>query len=398
MSFWSQNVSTNRWRHVLLLLVSVLMLVALGACGSSTPTLPAASPTAISGQPPSSAGQPGASSVPSSSTQSTTGVPGSSASSAPTEAPTKFASAAATETPVATHTPTKAASASGSSASVSVKPAALGGRIAYGVFLGGDDFSARTIFVATLGSNVPGGQIIARAAWPAYSPDGAKIAYFHWSDGLYIANSNGTGAIGPLIISPGVCCIDWSRDGAWIAYADSPRPSQPGGPIKMLKVDGAYKTIVELNVSGNGVSFSPDGKHIVFSGCLPNTNTCGVLTAPTDGSGKIQTLTTENGGNGNWSPDGKRIVYQSTDANGHRQVFVMNADGTGIKQLTNGKSNDGQPVWSRDGGTILWRSDQNGTAWAIYAMNADGTNPRKVVDNAPPFPNLWGWDSMTLAP
>ena len=380
-----------------LIIVSGMVLVIATACGTAPSTAPSASPTAIAL--PVSPGtalplqSPGAGQP--------TVVPVTATPSAPEASPTKFAVAAPTDTPAATRTATKPASASSSVSSAppaSAKPAALGGRIAYGVYLGGDDLRARTIFVANLGTNVPGGQIIERASWPAYSPNGDKIAYFHWSDGLYIANSNGSSAIGPLVISAGVCCIDWSRDGNWIVYADSPRPNQPGGPIKMLKVDGAYKTIVDLNVSGNGVSFSPDGKQISFSGCLPNTNTCGVFTAPTDTSGKVTVLTRDNGGNSQWSPDGKRIVYQASDGSGHRQIFVMNADGSGVKQLTNGKSNDGQPVWSRDGGSIIWRSDQNGTAWAIYAMNADGTNQRKVVDNTPPHPDLWGWDTMTLAP
>lgn len=392
---------TSLIRVMMWMSVSVMVFGVVTACSSPTTTAPMVSPTAV-GLPPApgtvlplqspAAGQPTAVPV--------TATPGAVSSGSASATPTKFVSAAPTDTPAVPPTATKVASASSSSsaAPASVKPAALSGRIAYGVFLGGDDFKNRTIFVANLGTNVPGGQIIERASWPVFSPDGSKIAYFHWADGLYIANSNGTNAMGPLVISPGVCCMDWSRDGNWIVYADSPRPNQPGGPIKMVKLDGAYKTIVDLNVNGNGVVFSPDGKQIAYSGCLPNTSTCGVFTAPTDGSGKVTILSRDNGGNAQWSPDGKRIVYQSTDGTGHLQIFVMNADGTGAKQLTHNKGNDGQPLWSRDGGSILWRSDQNGTAWAIYAMNADGTNQRKVVDNAKPHPDLWGWDSMSVAP
>jgi TolB protein len=109
-------------------------------------------------------------------------------------------------------------------------------------------------------------------------------------------------------------------------------------------------------------------------------------------------LTTDHGGNADCSPRGDQIVYQVPDNAGHRQVFVINANGSGKKQLTRGASNDGQPTWSRDGGSIFWRSDQNGTAWAIYVMNADGTNPRKLIDNAIPDQDLWGWESLSAAP
>jgi len=144
--------------------------------------------------------------------------------------------------------------------------------------------------------------------------------------------------------------------------------------------------------------FSPDGKRIVWSGCLPNAGTCGLTLTPTDGSGAAQVLTRDNGGNAHWSPDGKRIVYQASDGAGHLQVFVINADGTGRKQLTEGKNNDVQPAWSRDGGSIFWRSDQNGTAWAIYVMYADGSNKRLLIPDTPVDPNLWAWQTISVAP
>ncbi len=369
------------------LLIGILLTVA--ACGSASPTPPPASPTlgALSQStsaptaPPTATGFPAETLPP----LPTVGTP--SAPVTPTVGTGTPTAPRVTRTPKATTAPLPPP-----------KPAALSGKFAYDVYLGAD-YKLRTIQVATV-SSTAGAQILTSASWPALSPNGARIAYLNWTKGgLFIANADGGGAIGPLYISPGVCCINWSRDGNWIVFADSPRPNQPGGPIKMLKVDGAYKTIVSLNVQGNGPSFSPDGKQIVFSGCVPNTNTCGLMIAPADGNGVTHMLTRDNGGNAEWSPDGKRIVYQATADTGNRQVFVINADGSGArKQLTNGKGNDGQPAWSLDGGSIFWRSDQNGTAWAIYVMNADGANPRRLIANAPADPNLWGWESISVAP
>jgi dipeptidyl aminopeptidase/acylaminoacyl peptidase len=381
----------TRQRAWIIVLSTGIVLTAV-ACGSATPTRPSASPTlAVQAQSTSAAPTvPPTATGPAGATATLTPTP---LGSTPVVPITPTVAVTKTTAPTAARTAKPAATA----VPPAPKPAALSGKIAYDVFLGGVDFKNRTIDTALVTGNT-GGQIIARASWAAYSPDGARIAYFHWADGLYIANSDGGGAIGPLVISPGICCLDWSRDGNWIVFADSPHPNQPGGPIKMLKIDGAYKTIVDLKVSGNGPSFSPAGKQIVFSGCLPNTNTCGLMVSPTDGSGATRVLTSDNGGNAQWSPDGKRIVYQATDDASHRQVYVINVDGSGRKQLTHGKSNDGQPAWSRDGGSIFWRSDQNGTAWAIYVMNADGTNPRKLIADAPADPDLWGWESISVAP
>jgi hypothetical protein len=373
--------------------ILIALLLVVVACGSSTPTRVPVSPT-LAGQvqpgsgsptvPPTATGPAGA--APTIPPLPTVGTPG--------VAVTSTITATKTTAPTAVRA-TKAAAATVPPAPP--KPAALSGKVAYDVFRGGLDLVDKTINSALVTGNV-GGQILARASWPAYSPGGDRIAYYHWTDGLYIANSDGSGAIGPLYISSGVCCINWSRDGAWIVFTDSLRANQPGGPIKMLKVDGSYKTIVDLKVNGNGPSFSPDGKRIVWSGCLPNVGTCGLTLTPTDGSGAAQVLTRDNGGNAHWSPDGKRLVYQASDGAGHLQVFVINADGTGRKQLTEGKSNDGQPAWSRDGGSVFWRSDQNGTAWAIFVMNADGSNKRLLIPNTPADPDLWGWQTISVAP
>ncbi len=380
-------------QRVMIAALSIVIVLTIAACGSATPTrLPATAtlsaldltPSGAPTAPPTATGPAGATET--IAPLPTVGTPGAPVTA--TVAATKAAAVQPSRTPIAKATTVPPAP----------KPEVLGGRLIYDAFLGGVDFSANTINIANA-ANGAAGQLIARASWGAFSPDGSRIAYFHWADGLYIANSDGGGAIGPLYVSPGVCCLNWSRDGAWIVFADSPIAKTPGGPIKMLKVDGSYKTIVNLSVSGNGPAFAPDGTHIVFSGCLPNTNSCGLVVTPTDGNGAVRVLTRDNGGDAQWSPDGKKIVYQATDEAGHRQVYVINADGASPrKQLTEGKSNDGQPAWSRGGSSIFWRSDQNGTAWAVFVMNADGSNKRVLVSNAPASPNLWGWQTISVAP
>ncbi|MCL4487417.1 MAG: hypothetical protein M1570_04720 [Chloroflexi bacterium] len=379
-------------RFALTALALVPLFGIVGCSGSATPTRPAATQTATTGAPLPTVplGLPTAEF-----TALPTGVPLPTSTLAvlgPTPAvtttvPPGQATGAATSRPVPVRSPTS-------------RPAVSGGRIAYSRVVGATP-NEHTIWIANVnGTNAH--QVLMSAMWPAFSPDGRRLAFYQMSiavtnPGLYIANSDG-GNPAPVFLGSGVCCIDWSRDGKWLVYVNSPRPSQPTGPISMVKVDGYYKTFVDLKVQGNDPSFSPDGSQLVFSGCMPNTHSCGVLVTRTDGSGFIRQVTNDNGGNARWSPVGNRIVYQVADGAGHHQVSVVNADGTGRKQLTNGNSHDGQPTWSRDGGSIFWRSDQNGTAWAIYVMNADGSNPRRIISDAFVDPNLWGWESMSVGP
>lgn len=351
----------------------VLLGLSLIACGNITPTT---TPTPTAGQP--TAPQPPAFTASS--------IPTAATGAQPSATPTKFA--------IAIPQPTSTSAVP--TTVPSPRPAAPTGRMAYTVVAGREPKS-QTIWVANANGSTAR-QILTHGLWPAFSPDGSKIAFFGKfegkSEGLYIANSDGGNPV--LVVSdPGVCCIDWSQNGEWIIYTISPKANQPGGPISMVKVDGAYKTIVSLGVLGNGPTFSPDDKQIVYAGCLPNTSSCGLTIVPT-GGGTPRLVTNDNGGNADWGARG--IVYQVADSAGHLQIFSVNPDGSGKKQLTNGKSNDGQPAWSRDGGTIFWRSDQNGAAWAIYAMNFDGSNQRKLIDGVPPHPDLWGWESISTGP
>ena len=325
----------------------------------------------------------------------------------PTAASPSSTDTSATPTPkvafaVLTETPTRGAAATTPSPTTpaAAKPAATTGKIAYSVATSPDeDPQFRSIWIANAdGSNAH--IINTYAGAPAFAPDAKQIAYYGRPttapEGMYIANADGGGAT--LVVNDATaCCFKWSRDGIWIVYTDSNQKNRPGGPIKMIKLDGS-KTTVDLKVAGNTPAFSPDGKQIAYSGGEPNATTLGIIVTPTDGSGALRVLTRDNGGAPQWSPDGRRIVFHAPSDDQHRQVFVINADGTGRKQLTTGKGNDVQPIWSRDGNTIFYRSDQNGTSWAIYAMNADGSNHRGLIANTPPHPDLWGWESLAVAP
>ena len=82
-------------------------------------------------------------------------------------------------------------------------------------------------------------KLVDGAAWPAISPDGKNLAFFQLgvggkNSGLYVGGPNGGNALAAYL-GAGVCCINWSHDGNWIVFAVSPRPSQPGGPLMMVK-------------------------------------------------------------------------------------------------------------------------------------------------------------------
>jgi hypothetical protein len=363
----------------------VVLVLAVTGCGSATPTRPAATITTVSlaQGTPTLAAPPTIAATPTlvTTTTVTATIATTTTKSAQFVTPTSAARTAA-KSP----TPKSAAA---------TKVPALAGHIFFSVVFPGDDTKFRTLWGAGIDGSGKG-QIQQRVMWPTVSASSGQIAYLQPYDGIFVANSDG-GAVHQITSDGGVCCLNWSHDGNWLAFVQTFKQSQPGGPIKKLKMDGAYKTIVDLGVQGNGPAFSPDGKQIAFAGGLTDSSTRGIFIVGADG-GAVKVLTTDTGGLPQWSLDGKRIVYQASEGSGHINVFTVNADGTGRKQLTKGTSNDGQPIFSKDGGHIIWRSDQNGTAWAIFVMNADGTGARKIMDDVPPSPDFWGWEPMTIGP
>lgn len=71
-----------------------------------------------------------------------------------------------------------------------------------------------------------------------------------------------------------------------------------------------------------------------------------------------------------WSPDGKKIAFAS-DRNGGGQVWVANSDGSGLKQLTFNTSQEmatGFPVWSPDGSKLAVYFD--GTTFLLDATRS----------------------------
>src|SRR2546425_374608 len=91
---------------------------------------------------------------------------------------------------------------------------------------------------------------------PAWSPDGAKIAFTR-NDAIYVMNANGTGLTRLTSDAVFVGGAAWSPDGQHIAFADL------NGGIGVMDVDGANPH--QLSVGGYQPAWSPDGSRIAFA-------------------------------------------------------------------------------------------------------------------------------------
>ena len=176
---------------------------------------------------------------------------------------------------------------------------------------------------------------------PAWSPDGSKIAFSRICSGWFgsaILETDGTKDV--LLVESfvvpwkpfrDVTQPTWSPDGSWIAY-ESRLPPEPGKPIP------------DWNIA----KVRPDGSEDLWLAKGPGQQ-----------------------GYPDWSPDGSKIAY-SSDQDGDFEIYTMNADGTEQTYFFDDPAMDLAPSWSADGSKIAFFSDRDGT-WEIYVMKADGT-------------------------
>jgi len=216
---------------------------------------------------------------------------------------------------------------------------------------------------------------------PAWSPDGARIAFSRTTDGIeseiYVMNADGSGQTNltnnPVHDSEPA----WSPDGTKIAF----RTFLGGNyEVVVMNSDGTGLTNLTNNPAfDTAPAWSPDGTKIAFQTNRESLkNEIYVMNA--DGSNPTN-LTQSAGGNDQpaWSPDGARIAFQSS-LDGDEEVMVMNADGSGQVNRTNNSVTDGAPQWSPDGTNIIFTTDRTGDS-EVFVMNADGSGATNLTNN-----------------
>ena len=215
-------------------------------------------------------------------------------------------------------------------------------------------------------------------SFPAYSPDGSKIA-FSASGNIWVVNNDGTNP--NLITFEGTDFHpSWSPDGTKIAFS-----SARTGVAQIFTITpiGTEETNISNNSSFNDrmPTFSPDGTKIAFQRTAIVPGSVGkIFTMNANGSG--QTAVTTGLGNDerpSYSPDGMSIAF-STNRDGNYEIYKILAIGGIATRLTNNAASDRNPSWAPDNSAIAFGSDRN-AGMKIWAIGPDGSNPSQVNGN-----------------
>ena len=190
-----------------------------------------------------------------------------------------------------------------------------------------------------------------RELWPAWSPDGKKIA-FSTFDPSHLVMTDPTGRNETLL-----------KEHYW----SSSRPAWSPGGTKIAWVKWESVHILNI-VTGEEERFFPlNGKGF----------------GPLDGFRDPA-----------WSPDGREIAF--TNRHGRqRDIYVMNIDGDQVRRLTNNPAEDHAPAWSPDGRKIAFYSNRD-EFHGIFVMDADGANLRRLTTGPHDYPT-WSPDGTRIA-
>jgi len=257
------------------------------------------------------------------------------------------------------------------------------------------------------------------ASDPAFSPDGARIAYLGVDTidndyEVFVTNSDGSGTPMQLtdigvrppedpINSTSEFDLSWSPDGQKIAYMDD-----DGNDVEIFTVDtdgtGTLTQLTNNTTVDYAPTFSPDGTKIAYRGQDPVGGDNEVFTINADGTGTPINVTDNNLSDGigpRWSPDGQKIAYIG---DGNADIFTIDAaGGTPTKVADTTGDAEYTLAWSPDGARIAY-ANYDGNDHEIFAANSDGSGtPTQLTDNTtddhdPDWGRIAGSSSDSTAP
>lgn len=220
-------------------------------------------------------------------------------------------------------------------------------------------------------------KIAEKAANPAFSPDGSTILFRSLQEdmiGLARIAISGGEKIRVTAYAEDTFPA-WAPDGKQMAFA-----SRREGDRKWRIYFGwptGMEAVREL-AFGTRPAFSPDGRSLVFQGCIPSTTHCGLISMGIDGSNP-QLLTPFPGDTApTFSPDGTRIAFMSAERDGNWEIYILETKAGKVSRLTFNPDIDGLPAWSPDGRCLAFLSHRDGK-WGIYTMRPDGSDLRLLI-------------------
>jgi eukaryotic-like serine/threonine-protein kinase len=212
------------------------------------------------------------------------------------------------------------------------------------------------------------------------SPDGKWLAYVkddNGGHGIWVRQL-ATGSTAQVLQgTPGeILGLSFSLDGNYLYYVKYDEAAGLGTLFQVPSLGGVPRTII-VDVD-SPISFSPDGKRVVFVRYASKIETSQLLTANIDGSGEHVLAAIKSPGRFSldgpaWSPDGRRIAVAKSPSGGYTNFWLetIAADsGDETRVGTRDWTSPGQISWLPDGSAFVLESagntfSINGQIWQV---------------------------------
>lgn len=233
---------------------------------------------------------------------------------------------------------------------------------------------------------------------PTWSPDGTRIVFLDkvynpatggFGDALFVMNADGSD-LRRLTTTDnvGYAYPAWSPDGAHIAFI-TVTPNDYVPAMGTVAADGSNLTRLVRDVSQWPLTWSPDGSQLAFIAEWEGVMSYRLYVVNADGS-HPRRLTAIDSYDPSWSPDGTQIAFSCASdwflgRIAPYGICVIDASGSNVTWLTGpGFAALQNPDWSPDGQYIAYArfsGNDNRHFWSqIWLMKADGSQPTRLTN------------------
>jgi Tol biopolymer transport system component len=200
---------------------------------------------------------------------------------------------------------------------------------------------------------------------PAWSPDGAQIAFSSRRDGtahIYVMRADGKDARRLTSTAKTDDHPSWSADGKRIVFA------REGALFVVPAGGGAVRRVGRGFGNAADPAWSPDGKLIAYDYRMPGTPVRELYVMRADGTHpRALTKLGNVSAAPAWSPDGKRLSFQSNARLGLFEIYTIGVDAKGLREVTQAVEDAFESAWSPDGSRLAY--SLQGAIW----VDVDGT-------------------------